>query len=140
MRFLLDTNVLSEAARPQPDPGLVHWLDAQSTLDLCISVLTLGEIRKGVLLLAEGRKRERLHQWLRAELTRQFTDRLLPVDEGVALSWGRLAAEGRRSGRRLPVVDGLLLATADRYDLTFVTRNESDCAGRGVPVVNPWSD
>lgn len=140
MRFLLDTNVLSEAARPEPDPGLAEWLEGQSTLDLCISVLTLGEIRKGVLLLAEGRKRDRLHQWLRAELTRQFTDRLLPVDEGVALAWGRLTAEGRRSGRRLPVIDGLLLATADRYDLTFVTRNESDCADRGVPVLNPWRD
>lgn len=140
MRFLLDTNVLSKAARSRPDPGLAQWLDSQSTLDLCISVLTLGEIRKGVLLLADGRKRDRLHQWLRAELTRQFTDRLLPVDEGVALSWGRLAAEGRGEGRRLPVIDGLLLATADRFDLTFVTRNERDCADRGVPVLNPWTN
>lgn len=140
MRFLLDTNVLSEAARPNPNPGLAEWLDAQSTLDLSISVLTLGEIRKGILLLPEGRKRERLHQWLRADLTRQFTDRILPVDQGVALAWGRLAAEGRSSGRRLPAVDGLLLATAARHDLTFVTRNARDCADRGVPVLDPWSD
>lgn len=139
MRFLLDTNVLSEAARPEPDAGLAAWLREQSALDLCISVLTLGEIRKGVLLLPEGPKRERLHQWLRAELTRQFTDRVLPVDQGVALAWGRLAAEGRASGRWLPVTDGLLLATAARHGLTFVTRDERDCADRGVPVLNPWS-
>lgn len=138
MRFLLDTNVLSEAARPEPDVGLVAWLGERSTLELCISVLTLGEIRKGILLLATGRKRDRLHQWLRAELSRQFTDRILPVDQAVSLAWGRLAAEGRRSGRRLPVTDGLLLATADVHGLTLVTRNERDCADRGVPVLNPW--
>lgn len=139
MRFLLDTNVLSEAVRPEPDSGLVAWLEGQSALDLCISVLTLGEIRKGVLLLPDGQRRERLQQWLREELTRQFTDRVLPVDQGVALAWGRFAAEGRASGRRLPVTDGLLLATAARHQLAFVTRNERDCADRGVPVVNPWS-
>lgn len=139
MRFLLDTNVLSEAARTDPNPGLARWLREQSTLDLCISVLTLGEIRKGVLLLPEGPKRERLHEWLRAELTRQFTNRILPVDQGVALAWGRLAAESRASGRRLPVTDGLLLATAARHDLTFVTRSGRDCGDRGVPVLNPWN-
>lgn len=139
MRFLLDTNVLSEAARPEPDPGLAGWLEGQSALDLSISVLTLGEIRKGILLLPEGPKREQLHEWLRTELTRQFTDRVLPVDEAVSLAWGRLTAEGRRSGRRVPVIDGLLLATAAVHGIALVTRNERDCAGRGVPVLNPWS-
>lgn len=74
------------------------------------------------------------------ELLRQFTGRVLPVDEAVALAWGRLAAEGRRSGRPLPVVDGLLLAAAEVHDLTFVTRNDADCADRGVPVLNPWTE
>lgn len=138
MRFLLDTNVLSEAVKPEPDGGLVAWLGARSMLELGISVLTLGEIRKGILLLAAGRKRDRLHQWLRAELSPQFANRILPADEAVSLAWGRLAAEGRRSGRRLPVIDGLLLATADVHGLTLVTRNERDCADRGVPVLNPW--
>lgn len=140
MRFLLDTNVLSEAVRPEPDPGLTKWLGVQSALDLCISVLALGEIRKGILMLAEGRKRERLHQWLRVELTRQFTDRVLPVDQAVALAWGGLSAEGRESGRPLPVVDGLLLATAAVHGLTFVSRNERDCGDRGVPLLNPWHE
>lgn len=139
MRFLLDTNALSEAVKPKPDGGLVEWLAAQSALDLGISVLTLGEIRRGILLLPEGGKRERLHQWLRGELTRQFTDRVLPVDEAVALAWGGLGTEGLRAGRPLPVIDGLLLATAAVNGLTFVTRNEHDCAERGVPILNPWS-
>ena len=139
MRFLLDTNALSDAVKPKPDGGLVEWLAAQSALDLGISVLTLGEIRRGILLLPESGKRERLHQWLRGELTRQFTDRVLPVDEAVALAWGGLGVEGLQAGRPLPVIDGLLLATAAVNGLTFVTRNERDCAERGVPILNPWS-
>lgn len=139
MRFLLDTHVPSEAVKPEADAGLVTWLEDRSTLELCITVLAVGEIRKGILLLPAGRKRDRLHHWLRAELTRQFTDRILPVDQAVSLAWGRLAAEGQRSGRKLSVVDGLLLVAADVHGLRLVTRNEPDCAGRGVPVLNPWS-
>jgi toxin FitB len=138
MRFLLDTNVLSEGAKPEPGPGLAGWLQGQSTLDLCVSVLTLGEIRKGILLMSDGRQRDRLHDWLRADLTRRFQGRILPIDDAVALAWGGLAAEGQAAGRRLPVIDGLMLATAAVHHLVFVTRNEGDCAGRGVPVLNPW--
>jgi toxin FitB len=138
MRFLLDTNVLSEAAKPRPNAGLLEWIRETPPLDLAISVLTIGEIQKGVTLLPDGAKRERLAGWLASELPRQFHDRVLPVDRAVALEWGRLSAEGRRGGRDLPVVDGLLLATAASRGLVFVTRNERDCAGRGVPVHNPW--
>lgn len=139
MRYLLDTNVLAEPAKPRPDSGVTAWLRSQSPLDLALSVLTLGEVQKGVSLLAAGAKRDALETWLRAELPRQFTGRLLPVDEQVALEWGRLAAEGRRAGRELPVIDGLLLATCAANGLTLVTRNERDCADRGVPILNPWS-
>ena len=138
MRYLLDTNVLSEAARAEPDPGVLEWLQARSSLDLDLSVLTLGEIRKGVALLPDGKKRRRLEEWLTVDLARQFTGRLLPVDDAVALAWGGLSAEGRASGRELPVIDGLLLATAAVHGLTFVTRDERDCGERGVPVLNPW--
>jgi predicted nucleic acid-binding protein len=138
VRYLLDTNVLSEPAKPRPDPGVVGWLEGRSPLDLAISVLTLGEIEKGIRLLPPGSRRERLADWLAADLPRQFLGRVLPIDERVALAWGRLAAEARRGGRDLPVVDGLLLATADAYGLVFVTRNERDCAERGVPIHNPW--
>ena len=140
MRYLLDTNVLSEAARPEPDPGVVEWLDRQPVLDLAISVLTLGEIRKGVELLADGRRRTRLSEWLDRELPRQFEGRVLPVDDAVAHEWGRLSARGRREGRELPVVDGLLLATAAAHRLVFVTRNEADCRDRGVEIHNPWKE
>ena len=138
MRFLLDTNVLSEGAKPRPDRSLLAWLSAASPLDLAISVLTIGEIQKGVALLPEGPRRERLAAWVATELPRQFRGRVLAVDAAVAIEWGRLSAEGRRAGRDLPVIDGLLLATAAAHGLVFVTRNERDCAGRGVAVHNPW--
>lgn len=138
LRFLLDTNVLTEGAKPAPDPRVVEWLHAQASLDLAISVLTLGEIQQGVALLARGKRRARLEAWLATDLPRQFLGRVLPVDAAVALAWGRLGAGGRRQGRTLPVIDGLLLATAAEHGLTFVTRNERDCGDRGVALHNPW--
>ena len=138
MAFLLDTMVVSEAARAKPDPRLRAWLEARPMLDLHISVLLLGEVRKGVAQLPQGR-RDRLESWLRTALVRQFHGRVLPVDDAVALAWGGLAAEGRAMGRELPVVDGLLLATAAVHGLTLVTRNIRDCRDRGVPVFDPWS-
>jgi toxin FitB len=140
MRYLLDTNVLTEPAKPRPEPRVLDWLQAHPPLDLALSVLTLGEVEKGISLLAAGTRRDQLETWLRVDLPRQFTGRLLAVDAVVALEWGRLAADGRRSGRELPVVDGLLLATCAAHDLTLVTRNERDCANRGIPVLNPWRD
>jgi toxin FitB len=139
MRFLLDTNVLSEGAKAEPNPGVARFLATTSALELAIGVLTVGEIRQGIAALDPGARKRQLGQWLAVELLRQFTGRVLPVDEAVALAWGRLAAEGRRSGRPLPVIDGLLLATAEVHGLTFVTRNERDCADRGIPILNPWA-
>ena len=137
-RFLLDTNVLAEAARGGPDSPVVRWLREQPALDLAISVLTLGEIHKGVALLPQGARRTALERWLATDLPRQFLGRVLPIDEAVASAWGRLAAAGRQQGRELPVIDGLLLATVAVHGLTLVTRDEADCADRGVPVLNPW--
>lgn len=140
MRYLLDTNFLSETAKPRPDQGVLDWTRAQSRLDFLVSAVSLGEIRYGVEVMPAGRRREALELWLAATLLRQFRGRILPVNEEIADMWGRLWAEGRKRGRPLPPIDGLLVATAAVYDLTLVTRNESDCADRGVPILNPWSD
>jgi len=133
--------VLSEAARPAvvANPGVIRWLEARPAADLAISVLTLGEIRKGAELLPDGRRRERLRAWLRSELPAQFEDRVLPIAPAVALAWGRLAAEAQRAGRPLHVVDGLLLATAEVHGLTLVTRNLGDFRDRGLQIENPYS-
>lgn len=139
MSFLLDTNVLSEPAKRAPDANVVAWLEAQSPLDMSISVLTIGELTKGAELLAEGQRRAELLTWIRTDLPRQFVGRIQPVDADVASEWGRLSAEGRARGRELPVIDGVLLATASVHGLTFVTRNAADCVDRGVAVLNPWT-
>jgi len=139
MRYLVDTNVISEAIKPRPDTRVETWLRNQPSLDLALSALTYGEIRKGILLLADGRRKQLLERWLATELPLQFAGRVLPVGEPIALEWGRLLVEGRRKGRELPPIDGLLIATASVHGLILVTRNERDCANRGVPILNPWS-
>ena len=138
MRFLLDTNVLSEPARKDPDEKVLAWFRTLDPLDACVSVLTLGEIGKGVSLMPPGPRKDALRDWLIQDLPLLFRGRTLAVDTEVSLHWGELAAEGRRIGRPLPVMDGLLLATARAHDLTFVTRNLRDCGDRGVPVLDPW--
>ena len=138
MQYLLDTNVISETHKRLPNRKVDQWLGAQSTLDLWLSVLTLGELTMGVELAIAGR-RDELRRWVAQDLERVFVGRLLTVDDATAREWGRMSAEGRSAGRELPTIDGLLLATAKVHDFIFVTRNESDCADRGVTIVNPWA-
>jgi predicted nucleic acid-binding protein len=139
VRFLLDTNVVSEPVRPRPEPQLLRWLGQWELDDLSVSSITFGEIQKGLLQLQPGTKRDALTRWYEDDVHEQFRDRVLPVDVPVAREWGRLVAESIRAGRLLSVPDGLLLATATIHRLVLVTRNERDCAGRGVDVVNPWN-
>jgi predicted nucleic acid-binding protein len=138
MRYLLDTNIISEPFKRSPEPRIVNWLATQSTLDLCISVLTVGELTMGFELAPSGKRRDELQRWVAKDVPRQFVGRLLVVDDNVAREWGRMSADGRATGRELPAIDGLLLATARTHDLIFVTRNTRDCADRGVSIVNPW--
>jgi predicted nucleic acid-binding protein len=135
--YLVDTNVLSELMRPQPDERVVRWFAVVPDESLYISVLTLGELRKGVELLDGGHRREKLRVWLETELREWFQDRVLPIDAAVADRWGRLLAE---AGRPLPAVDSLVAATALHHDLRLVTRNVADFAFPALEIVNPWSD
>jgi hypothetical protein len=139
MPYLLDTNVFSEPARLDPDAGVLSWLKAIDALEAHLSVLTLGEIEKGLSLMPPGPRKKALRDWLRHDLRERFRGRILPLGPEAAVAWGELDAQGQRMGRPLPVVDGLLLATAQVHDLTFVTRNLRDCGDRGVEVLNPWS-
>ncbi len=139
MSYLLDTCIISDIPKKR-DAGLLKWVAAQSPLDFHLSVLSLGEIRKGVELLpASAPRRAQLRAWLQHDLPAQFAGRLLSITEATALAYGQLAADGQRNGRQLPVLDGLLLATAQTHGLTLVTRNLRDVDGRGVPVLNPYT-
>ena len=135
--ILLDTCVVSELARPAPDASVLSWLEGVRDDQLRLSVLTLGEIKKGADLLEPGARRDRVDAWL-AELRANFGDRILPVDESVAMQWGTISAAGRRSGRVRPPIDSLLAATAICHRLKLATRNVADFEGTGVVVVNPW--
>ena len=134
MSFLVDTCALSELTKQKPSPRVSDWFDAAAPETLFVSVLTLGEIRKGIKRLGAGRRRARITMWLETELPDWFENRVLPVDAGVADEWGRLAARLRS----LPAIDGLIAATALRHRLAVVTRNESDFAATGVDLLNPW--
>ena len=137
--YLLDTNIVSEYSRDSPpNINVKRWVDTHDEEMLYLSVLTFGEIRKGAALLPSGKKRVQLEQWIEIELPTRFRNRLLPINVHIAELWGAMAAEARLKGLALPIIDGLIAATAKHHDLTIVTRNERDFRMWGVPVINPW--
>lgn len=136
--FLLDTSCISELVRPEPEPRVVDWIEAVDEAMLYLSVLTIGEIRKGVAGLPQGRRRTRLETWLELELQARFAGRIVPIDAAIADRWGLIAAEAKRRGKALSVIDGLLAATALHRNLTMVSRNASDFTNARVEVLNPW--
>lgn len=136
MSYLLDTNVLSELRRKTPNDGVVDWMARRPTSTLYLSVLTLGELRKGVEAVTEAGRRAALLDWLEADLPAFFTGRILPIDVRVADRWGRMVAA---AGRPVPAIDSLLGATAAHYGLSLVTRNVRDFADLGLDVINPWT-
>jgi toxin FitB len=137
--FLIDTNVLSEYNRPgTPDAGVRRWLETTDRLSQHVSVITLAEIKKGIELLAEGKRRSQLEQWLREDLEAWFSGRVIPVDRKVGDQWATLLANGFRAGRPVPTVDSLIAASALAHGLTVVTRNVRDFQSLGVTILNPW--
>ena len=136
MSYLIDTNVLSELRRKSPDPGVVTWFSQRPPATLHLSVLTLGEIRKGIEGVGDEVRKQSLIDWLETDLPTFFTGRILDVNGAVADRWGRLVAA---TGRPLPTIDSLLAATALEHDLVLVTRNTKDFAGLPVEVFNPWT-
>jgi hypothetical protein len=135
LSYLIDTNVLSELRNRRANAKVVTWMQARPRQSLYLSVLSLGEIRKGIEGVADPAFRQTLTDWLEVELPNYFVGRLLSIDEQVAERWGRVQAS---AGRTLPVIDGLLAATALHHDLTLVTRNTKDFAGLDVQLANPW--
>ena len=136
--FLLDTNVISELIKARPDANVTAWVEATDESLLYLSVLTLGEIRRGIASLPQSRRRATLEAWLDRDLQARFEGRILTIDREVADRWGLLTAAARSNGIVLPVIDGLLAATALEHNLTFVTRDTGQIPSMGVAVFNPW--
>ena len=140
MSFLLDTNVVSEWAKPKPNEGVVRWLFEADEDLLFLSVISLAELRFGVERLPLGARRSRLDGWIREELAERFEGRILPVDQQVANVWGQMQAGTEAQGRRMNQMDCFLAATAKIHGLTLVTRNREDFSGFAKELINPWSD
>lgn len=136
MNCLLDTNVISELAKAEPHPKVADWFLKLGPNQAFISVITLGEIRRGVDALPDGRRRQALDRWLDQDLPEQFEGRILGVDRRVAELWGSLGAKAKRP---LPAIDALIAATAMAHKLKLVTRNTKDFDYSGLGIINPWA-
>ncbi len=140
MNFLLDTCLLSELYKADPDPGVADWITGLEEQRLYVSVLSLGEIQKGIAKLNDGKRKRDIQTWLDQDLYRRFQGHILTLDQELALEWGILTGVSERRGRPLPVIDSLLAATAVAKNLTIVTRNVSDFEKLPVTTLNPWSN
>lgn len=140
MSFLLDTCVISEFVRRKPAESVICWLDGQDEERLFISAITIGEIRRGIERLPESVLRAELVDWFEGKFMRRFDQRILAVSAEIMQTWGCHCAKMERSGRPLPVMDSLIIATALYHQLIVVTRNTADFLPSGVEVVDPWQD
>jgi predicted nucleic acid-binding protein len=136
--YLLDTNVISEVTHAKPDVRVENWLDSVEESELHLSVLTLGGIWKGLNLLPRSKKQAHLRTWFDRDLASRFAGRILPIDGSIAVRWGMITANAYRNGAPLPVIDGLLAATALQHDLILVTRNVADFSAVQIELLNPW--
>lgn len=139
MRILLDTCVLSELHRSAPHPGVRRAVAEAGSEDLFISVLSTGEIAKGIALLRESHKKRTLTSWLQT-LERDYADRVLAIDLETSHLWGELTAAAQKTGKVIPAADGLIAATAWRHGLRLMTRNTCHFEAAGIALVNPWED
>ena len=137
MSYLIDTCVVSELRKPVPQASVLAWFQTCAEDDLFISSLSLGELQFGISVLPDGKKKNDLLLWFN-ELVEAFSERIVPVSSSVAMIWGNMRANAQKSGLTLPVIDGLLAATAGAHQLIFVTRNADHAAAAGISVLNPW--
>lgn len=139
MNYLLDTCVMSELVKATPDENVINWINNTPDERLFLSVITIGEIRKGLTKLPDSKKKYRLTNWLNT-LLENYEARIYPVDLAVAESWGTIQGKAENNGTPVASVDGLIAAVAQTHNLIIVTRNEKDFAATNVTIVNPWKE
>jgi len=138
LNYLLDTCVVSELIKPKNDKNVLSWFKGKNEECIFISVLTFGELFKGITKLPDSKKKELLHDWVENDLKQRFSGRVLEITEEIAIRWGKIAGDCEKKGLQVPVIDGLIAATAIEEDLTVVTRNIKDIEFTGCKYVDPW--
>ena len=138
MNYLLDTCVISELVREEPDSTVVNWISGMPETSLYLSVLTFAEIHKGIEKLPESKRKDKLHKWVNADLRARFKGRILDLNLNVATKWGQIQGQAERRGKPMSLIDGLIAATAISNDLIVVTRNTKDMEQSEVALINPW--
>ncbi|MEP7189385.1 MAG: type II toxin-antitoxin system VapC family toxin [Roseiflexaceae bacterium] len=138
MNYLLDTNVISELIARAPNQQVVDWIDSLVPETVYLSVITIGELRKGIEKLAPSRRKDELTIWLESDLLLRFIDKVVNITVDVMLVWGELTGRLEREGKTIAAIDSLIAATVLEGSYTLVTRNETDFQFTGVPLVNPW--
>ena len=138
MRYLLGTNVISELVSKQPNQNVQDWVQDTDENLLYLSVITIGEIKKGIEKLPASARKDQLVDWLQEDLLKRFRDRLVSIDTEVMLHWGKLTAQLETIGKPLPAIDSLIAASVKQGDFILVTRNTSDFIAAGIPTINPW--
>ena len=140
MNYLLDTNVISELISKQPDRRVVDWLDRLDPSTVYLSVITIGEIRRGIEKLPSSKRRDRVKEWLEGDLLLRFQGRILSIPTEVMLLWGELTGRLEREGRPVTAMDSLIAAIALQGTYRLVTRNEHDFKYMGITIINPWKE
>ena len=138
MKYLLDTCVVSELIKKSPNKNVLGWLENQDEEDLYLSVLTFGEIQKGIEKAPDKIRKKKLQAWLEKDLRERFEGKIIPVDLNVAIKWGEIQGITEKEGKTMPSIDGLIAISALAYGCTVVTRNTSDMENSTVDLLNPW--
>jgi len=140
MKYLLDTCVISEVIKPKPSSKVLEWLKKQDEENLYLSVLTFGEIEKGIEKSADKKRKNKLRLWVEEDLKQRFEGRVLPIDIKVASKWGEIQGKSEMEGKPLPSIDGLIAITGLVNNCIVVTRNISDMQQSSVELLNPWEN
>lgn len=138
MKYLLDTNVISELVAKQPDQRVIEWIDSRDPNSVYLSVITIGELQKGIEKLPDSRRKDALRAWLHDDLLLRFSGHILLLDIDAMLTWGTLTGQFERAGKSLPAIDSLIAALALQHNCHLATRNEDHFMETGIGLVNPW--
>jgi predicted nucleic acid-binding protein len=140
MNYLLDTCLISELAKAEPNKKVVDWVLSENETNFYVSVLTFGELHKGIEKLPESKKKNELRIWVEDELQNRFQNRIVGIDMRVSILWGKIQCVAEKKGIPMPAIDSLIAATGIAHDFTVVTRNLADMERSGVKLLNPWAN